>query len=137
MVHGTGPTACNKKSANAATNGSKPVCTQKKKTAPTSKTPTPPPTKNCVRKSVLEKLDAALQPPTSGKIVIPKCTITCMDSDEQLEIEFMSISYWHVCRLQLSLCHIIFTQVYTLDVILESKRQPRKFFFLREKARNP
>jgi len=30
----------------------------------------------------------------------------------------VSISYWRVCGLQLLLFHVIFTQMYTLDVIL-------------------
>jgi hypothetical protein len=89
MVRTTGPTAHRKKSADATINGSKPVRTQKKKTAPKSKTPTPPPTKNRVRKSVLEQLDAAFQPSTSGKIVLPKHTATRMGSAEQLEMEFI------------------------------------------------
>jgi len=82
MVRGTGPTTHTKKPDNAATNGSKPVSTQKKKTAPKSKTPTLPPTKYCVHKSVVEQLDAALQPSTSAKIIIPKCTTTCISSVE-------------------------------------------------------
>jgi hypothetical protein len=86
MVHATGPTAHNKKSADATLNGSKPVRTRNQ-TAPKSKTPMLPPTKICVRKSVLEQLDAAYQPSTSGKIVIPKCTITRMGSAEQLEMD--------------------------------------------------
>lgn len=90
MVRGTGPTARTKKSGDAATNGSKPVSTRKKKTAPKSKTPTPPPTKYRVRKSVVEQLDAALQPSTSGKIIIPGRTTTHIGSVEQLEMELDS-----------------------------------------------
>src|ERR1700691_3987307 len=87
VVCASGPTAHNKKSADATTNRSKPVRTQKKKTAPKSKTPTPPPTKICVHKSVLEQLDAALQPSTYGKIVIPNRPTTHMGSTKQLEME--------------------------------------------------